>query len=102
MHLDVGRLLPRLVAFTFDVDAKLIEPLSADRLPRYWRTSRGFLVTQRIGDEWLVSGRSVALAVPSAIVPEEVNYVLNPAHPAFSRLRFGRSIPFLLDPRLVE
>jgi RES domain-containing protein len=101
VHLDVGRRLPRLVAFTFTVDAALVEALAAAQLPRYWRTSRGLLATQRIGDAWLASGGALALAVPSAIVPEELNYVLNPAHPAYARLRFGRSIPFLLDPRLV-
>ena len=100
VHLDVGRPLPRLVAFTFAVDAKLVDLLAATQLPRRWRTSRGLLATQQIGDEWLASGRALALAVPSTIVPEELNYVLNPAHPAFAGLRFGPSIPFLLDPRL--
>ena len=102
VHLDVGRPLPRLVAFRFDVDSKVIEQLATVQLPRHWRTSRGLLATQQIGDQWLASGRALALAVPSVIVPEELNYLLNPAHPAFDRLRFGRSIPFLLDPRLVN
>ncbi|MBI4517436.1 MAG: RES family NAD+ phosphorylase [Deltaproteobacteria bacterium] len=101
VHLDVGRPLPRLVAFTFDVDSKLVDNLASAQLPRHWRTVRGLLATQQIGDAWLASGRALALAVPSAIVPEELNYLLNPAHPAFGRLRIGRSIPFLLDPRLV-
>ena len=101
VHLDVGRRLPRFVAFTFDVDGTLIESLAAAQLPRQWRTSRGLLATQQIGDEWLASGRSLALAVPSTIVPEELNYLLNPVHPAFGGLKFGPSIPFLLDPRLV-
>jgi len=102
VHLDVGRPLPRLVAFTFDVDSKFVDRAAVARLPRHWRTSRGLLATQQLGDEWLASGRGLALAVPSAIVPEELNYLLNPAHPAFARLRFGRSIPFLLDPRLAS
>jgi len=101
VHLDVGRTLPRLVAFTFQVQDEFVDQLPAARLPRYWRTARGLLGTQRIGDEWLASGQALALAVPSAIVSEERNYLLNPAHPAFCRLRFGRPIPFLLDPRLV-
>ena len=101
VHLDVGRTLPRLVAFSFDVDAKLVDRLNTAQLPRQWRTARGLLATQQIGDEWLGSSGALALAVPSAIVPEELNYLLNPAHAAFGRLRFGRSIPFLLDPRLV-
>jgi RES domain-containing protein len=101
VHLDVGRPLPRLVAFSFDVDSKLVDQLGAAQLPRQWRTLRGLLATQQIGDGWLASGGALALAVPSTIVPEELNYLLDPTHPAFRRLRFGRSIPFLLDPRLV-
>ena len=102
VHLDVGRPLPRLVAFTFKVDPKLIDRLDAARLPRQWRTARGLATTQRIGDRWLAAGDALVLAVPSVVVPEELNYVLNPAHPAFRRLEFGRPIPFLLDPRLVD
>ena len=101
VHIDVGRRLPRLVAFTFDVDDELVDRLPAARLPRHWRTSRGLEVTQRIGDEWLASGHALGLAVPSAIVPEESNYLLNAAHPRFGRMKFGRPMPFLLDPRLV-
>jgi RES domain-containing protein len=100
VHIDVGRPLPRLVAFTFDVDEELVERLAVAGLPRHWRTARGVEATQRIGDGWLGSGRTLALAVPSAIVPEESNYVLNPVHPSFGRMRFGRPVPFLLDPRL--
>lgn len=102
VHVDVGRPLPRLIAFTFGVDEKLVERLPAAQLPRGWRTSRGLLGTQQIGDEWLALGRALALAAPSTIVPEESNYLLNPAHPAFGRLQFGRPMPFLLDPRLTR
>ena len=101
VHIDVGRRLPRLVAFTFDVDDDLVESLPVARLPRHWRASRGLEMTQRIGDGWLASGRALALAVPSAIVPEESNYLLNPAHARFHRLKLGRPVPFILDPRLV-
>ena len=99
VHLDVAR-LPRLVAFAFDLDDELVEQLALDRLPRGWWKGRHLAVTRRLGDDWLASGRALALAVPSAIVPEESNYLLNPEHPAFARLRFGRPMPVLLDPRL--
>jgi len=100
VHLDVGRSIPRFVAFTFAVDDRLVDRVPAAHLPRRWHTSRGLLTTRQIGDQWLASGRSLALAVPSAIVPEESTYLLNPAHPAYDRLEFGRAVPFLLDPRL--
>ena len=100
VHIDVGRPLPRLVAFSFQVPDDLIETLPGSKLARQWRSSEGMPATQRIGDEWLESGRSLALAVPSVIVPEEYNYLLNPEHAGFARLKFGRALPFLVDPRL--
>ena len=102
VHLDVGRPLPRFVAFTFEVDAKLVETLVPGRLPRPWRTAQGMPLTQRLGDEWLAAGRALALAVPSAIVPEEKNYLLNPAHPAFAKLTVRSPAPFVLDPRFTR
>jgi RES domain-containing protein len=102
VHLDVGRPLPRFVAFRFEVDSTLVENLDPARLPRRWRTTAALLATRRIGDEWLAAARAVALVVPSAVVPEESNYLLNPEHPAFAHLDLGRAIPFLLDPRLVD
>ena len=102
VHLDVGRPLPKFVAFTFEVDAKLVEVLAPRRLPRSWRTMQGMPLTQRLGDEWLAAGRSLALAVPSVVVPEERNYVLDPAHPAFPKLVLGSPVPFVLDPRFTR
>ena len=58
--------------------------------------------TRRIGDAWLTSRRTLALAVPSVIVPEELNYILNPAHPSFAAFDFGRPLPFSLDLRLLS
>ena len=102
VHLDVGRPLPKFVAFRFDVDAKLVETLAPGRLPRSWRTAQGMPLTQRLGDEWLAAGRGLALAVPSAIVPEEKNYLLDPAHAAFAKLAVGTPTSFVLDPRFVR
>lgn len=99
VHLDVGTALPEFAAFSFELDDALIDLLPA-RLPREWRSARGMLITQQLGDDWLATNRNVALSVPSAVVPEESNYVLNPAHPAFADLQFGRALPFTLDVRL--
>jgi RES domain-containing protein len=41
------------------------------------------------------------LSVPSAIVPEERNYLLNPAHPEFSRITIARPAAYRIDPRLL-
>lgn len=58
--------------------------------------------SQRLGSEWYLSRRTLVLAVRSAVLPTESNYVLNTAHPDFAALRFSAPLPVPLDTRLVE
>lgn len=57
--------------------------------------------SRRHGDAWLEEARTPLLRVPSAIVPESFNLVLNPAHPAAASLPPPASRPFGFDPRLL-
>jgi len=52
------------------------------------------------GDAWLVEGRSAVLQVPSVIVPESANLLLNPVHPSAGQARIIRRRPFAFDRRL--
>jgi RES domain-containing protein len=76
-----------------------LEPLPKDwqQLPEPYPES-----TQRAGTSWATSLRSLALQVPSAIVPSEFNLVLNPKHPDFSTIEIGKSEPLVIDPRLLK
>jgi len=58
--------------------------------------------TARLGDVWLAAGTALALAVPSAVVPDEKNYLINPAHPDMTRLAVGTPHPLDADPRLLR
>ena len=51
------------------------------------------------GDDWARSRRSLALSVPSAVIPLERNVILNPAHPAMAGVR-AEVLPFAFDPRM--
>lgn len=53
------------------------------------------------GSRWARERRSCALRVPSALVPEERNWVLNPLHPDMARIAAGAAVALELDPRLV-
>jgi len=53
-----------------------------------------------IGAEWLRQARTAVLIVPSAIIPQESNYLLSPRHPAFGRIKIQAPIPFRFDQRL--
>lgn len=72
------------------------------RIPREWIADPGKRGEDPVtaGDRWLASRRSLALRVPSVLIPEEPNYLLNPAHPEFRRVRFGAATEFRFDPRM--
>lgn len=79
-----------------------IEHVGVDTLPEGWRemAARGHL--QQIGSDWARSARSPVLAVPSAVIPSESNYLLNPLHPAFGRIQIGPALAFITDLRLIR
>jgi len=77
-----------------------LETIEPTTLPTDWFDFHQYIVCQRLGGDWLQRGRSAILRVPSAIIPNEWNYLLNPAHPDFSRIRLVRTEPFTFDPRI--
>lgn len=62
-------------------DNVAIEEIKIDELPSNWQEKSAYPYLQSIGEAWLKSQRSPVLKVPSAIIPFEYNYILNPAHP---------------------
>ncbi len=95
----VGALAPYvLIGVRFP--ESLVAEVDADELPDDWRSYPPPHAVQRIGDAWVEAGTSPVLRVPSVVVPEESNYVLNPHHPEFGRIRIGRPEPVAIDPRL--
>jgi RES domain-containing protein len=67
-----------------------IDRVRVDQLPPDWREIRARGKLQAIGAEWARSRNTAVLAVPSAIVPAESNYLLNPVHPDFKRIKIGK------------
>jgi len=103
VHID-RILAPTDYVFTeAEIPDDAIETLDASILPGSWRFEPPPRALREIGDAWVRSARSLALCVPSAIVPDETNVLVNPAHPRFSELRIAASrTPVILDPRLLS
>ena len=72
----------------------------AGDLPKGWDARPYGPASQQVGDEWIRSEKSLVLRVPSVVVPEEYNYLINPEHPDFGELEFGEPRPLDPDPRL--
>ncbi len=81
-------------------DAVRISRIRTARLPARWRDYPAPEPLADLGDGWARRAATAVMAVPAAVIPREVNYLLNPRHPTFKDIRVGRSEPFTLDPRL--
>ena len=68
--------------------------------PSTWRDLPYRAEVQQVGADWLASGRSLALRVPSALVHGEENMLLAPSHPGFAALQIQALAPLQVDPRL--
>jgi len=76
-----------------------VERLDTKALPSHWYQRRDESL-RRFGDDWIESGQTVALLVPSAAIRGEWNLLLNPAHADFSKIAFGKPEPFRFDLRM--
>ena len=91
-----------LVALSIEIEVRVaIEAVDIAELPRDWRAYPAPASLGAIGERWLGAGRTVALSVPSVVIPHERNYILNPAHAEFAKLTTTRTAePFSFDPRM--
>jgi RES domain-containing protein len=101
VQVDVDLLPDDLVALAVEVpDAVRVRRVRAAQLPAGWDRYPALDVAQAVGAAWVRAADSAVLAVPSAVVPQESNYLLNPAHPDARGIRAGRPERLRLDPRL--
>jgi RES domain-containing protein len=91
----------RFKTFFFQFPESLVEAVLLRDLPKDWRQEPPPPSTQQIGDAWVRESRSAVLAVPSIIIPEELNYLLNPAHSDFKKVTIGKPQDFAFDARLL-
>jgi RES domain-containing protein len=75
--------------------------VSQEQLAGFMAEPDPIAASRRVGDGWLDQGDTLVLEVPSVLVPEETNLVLNPAHPRMREVKIVSTRPFRFDPRLV-
>jgi RES domain-containing protein len=101
VHAPRALLLPEYVLFSCSFPEVLVESIDRKALPANWRDYPAPHALQEIGTDWLLSRRSAVLEVPSAVVEEEVNYLLNPEHEDFRSIDIAAPRPFHVDLRLL-
>ena len=101
VHIDIEDAPGDLIAMCIEVpDDVPRQEVAADGLPDDWRREPRHPACVEVGEGWLAQGRALALRVPSAVIPEEANWLINPAHPDAQRVRIVSARGFAFDPRL--
>ena len=102
VNLDSPDSLDQYLSIPVEFDESLCKALEFGALPGNWASDPPPPSTQQIGSNWAAARESAVLAVPNAVIRREFNFLLNPEHPDFSRVRIGSPAEFELDPRLVR
>ena len=103
VHLNAGGLPLNRYLVEIDVPDDVwasAEVATPDTLPVGWDAEPAGLVSLAFGTDWANGNRSALLLVPSVIVPEEQNALINPAHPDAAKITARKVRKWLYDPRL--
>lgn len=79
-----------------------IEIVSIAELDPSWRDPNNYTACMPLGDRWFQEGKSVALKVPSTVMPEAYNYLINTIHPDYNKVALAGVTNLVPDPRIVD
>ena len=103
VHIDPEDVPDDLAAYRLHVPDSATELVCEPaELPAGWRDTPPPPECQEVGDHWARSGEHLLLRVPSVLVPEEFNVLVNPTHAEASRVRVSGSRTFSYDLRLLD
>lgn len=102
VHLDLADSLPSDRFFVeIDIpDSLSIKKLAIQDLPHNWDSKPPLKDTQLIGDDFIFQNKFLVLQVPSAIIPSESNFLINPFHPKAKEIKVIREEQIAFDQRL--
>ena len=91
-----------LMVISIPDDDKYLKTIRTTDLPVDWRNLSAYTVLQEIGSQWYSRKESLVLKVPSAVIPQESNYIINTRHEAFeNEVKLVRNEPYFWDDRLL-
>jgi len=91
----------RYFSFRLEWDDKLTEYFPIKNLPPDWNAEPPASGSMWVGDDWVRSGPSAVLALPSLLSTSELNFLLNPTHPDFKKIKIASPVEYLFDPRML-
>lgn len=101
VHTPRAELIATFVISSCTFPEAIVEDVGESQLPANWRDFPPPPELRQLGNAWLLGGSSAVLSVPSAVTPDERNYLINPEHKSFGAIQVGEARPFQLDFRLL-
>jgi len=101
VHTPLGN-IPKdyfLITIHIEEPAEMLKIKIAD-LPQNWKSFPPAPATQQTGDQFVSESKFLILQVPSAVVPGDFNYLVNPSHTLFTSIRIVTIEPYAFDDRL--
>lgn len=92
----------RFLFFEVRFPENFVQTISEHDLAADWRSYPPRNCTVTLGGKWIKARSSPVLRVPSILIPEESNYLLNPEHPRAEEIDSGQPRPFTFDPRFLK
>ncbi|HEY4196325.1 MAG TPA: RES family NAD+ phosphorylase [Mucilaginibacter sp.] len=103
VHVPAGIIPKDYVMVVIDVpDNDPVKTIDVKDLPSNWNSNPIAVSTQRIGNTFLYEQKSLVLKVPSAIIKDDWNYIINPVHKGFQRIKILSTETFAFDTRLFK
>ncbi len=100
-HINPTNIPDDMVLLTIEVPDDVIS-LDIDLLPNNWKESPEPHILKQIGNSFLLKNEHLLLKVPSVLVPEEFNYLLNPQNPHIEKVKIKAKTPFSFDERILK
>ena len=102
VHTHFYRALNYYVCIPIDFDPSLSQSIPIEDLPENWNADPIPPSVRKVGDRRIQNQESVILKVPSAIIPVEHNFLINPSHPDFEKIVIHSPQKFPFDHRLLK
>ncbi len=95
-------LIPELDILTIEIPDDSITALLPSELPANWASYPAPTILSEIGEFWIRNEKTIALKIPSCIIPTAFNYILNCNHKDYNKVRIIEHSKFPLDSRLLS
>jgi RES domain-containing protein len=100
VHIPLGMVPDDYSLVRIEIPDDTITELAGEDMPVGWQSFPHTNASRETGDQFVATGESLAMKVPSAVVQGDFNYLINPAHPRFSDVKILGVESFPFDRRL--